>query len=244
MSRWVAGKVIRQTEWAKGLFSLFIEAPVSFEAGQFAQLALEETPSLFRPYSFVNAPDDPLLEFYYSLVPEGRFSSQLAALQSGEPVWISRKGLGRFTLAHVPPASSLWLFATGTGLGVFLALLKTPTLWERFQRVILVHSVSYGEQLSHQAEIQRWATLPSFQWVPVVTRERVPERFHKRIPHLLRQGVLEERIGMPLEAQNAQVMLCGNPEMIAEVSQTLLERGLTLNRGQGGQITIESYWKA
>ncbi len=55
MSSWLEGKVLENRAWTNTLFSLRLEAPkLSFEAGQFARLA--------RPFSFVNAPADPVLD--------------------------------------------------------------------------------------------------------------------------------------------------------------------------------------
>ena len=46
-------------------------------------------------------------------------------------------------MSEVPDGKNLWMFATGTGLGVFISLLKTAEPWERFDNVILVHGVRH-----------------------------------------------------------------------------------------------------
>jgi ferredoxin--NADP+ reductase len=56
-----------------------------------------------------------------------------------------QQAIGYFTLDEIPDGENLWMLATGTALGVFLAILKTSIPWKRFKKVILIHSVRYEE---------------------------------------------------------------------------------------------------
>ncbi len=245
-SRFVAGVVVGQKEWSPTLRSLFINAPVDpFVAGQFTQLAVEEPVHLFRPYSFVNAPQEPTLEFYYSILSGGKLTPQLAHLVPGSAIWVAKRPLGRFILATVQDASVLWLFATGTGLGVFLAMLQTAEPWTRFQKIVLVHSVQKASGLTHSDLIEGWQSQyrSQFHWIPTVTGDK-QALYSQRMTELLQSGELEKRVGVPLAAQTSQTMLCGNPAMVNDLSQLLLLRGLKINHlHQPGHITVENYWK-
>lgn len=249
MSHWVQGQVISQQQWTANLYSIFIEAPMlPFEAGQFTQLSIEphQPHVLFRPYSFANSPDERPLEFYYNVVGNGLFSTRLAQLRQGDPIWINSKSSGFFVLSTVQSASALWLLATGTALGVFLSILKSKTAWERFNDVVLVHSVHAVENLTHQSLLQEIEQRYQgrFHYLPVVTREKVRQIYDERITQGLLNGELERLVQLPLTPESSQVMLCGNPAMIKEATQILLERGLMLNRHKTpGHITIENYWK-
>ena len=252
MSKWVEGKIIKQQQWAKGLFSLWVEAAVApFIPGQFTQLTLEEGGKLFRPYSYVNGPDEALLEFYYTYVEGGKFTPTLAKCQPGERIWVAQRAVGRFVISEVPSSAVLWLFATGTGLGVFLSLLKSQTTWEKFERIVLVHSVRFSDELTHLALIEEWQRqyATRFYWVPIVTRETSATLkggpiYSQRMTDLFKNGVLEKEIALFLTSTTAQVMLCGNPAMVNEMVALLQARGLQMNRvRQPGQITIENYWK-
>ncbi|MBS0286413.1 MAG: ferredoxin--NADP reductase [Proteobacteria bacterium] len=244
--KWLQGKVIGQTEWHPGLFSIFIEAPpISFQAGQFVQLSLNSQEKHFRPYSLLNAPDDPVIEIYYTLVKQGLFTPALASLSTNSPIWVSAKASGRFVLDEVSQSNNLWCFATGTGLGPFLSILKTSEPWQRFKKIILVHSVRYHHELTHQSFIESWQEKypEQFRWCGVVTREQVAHTLNNRIPMLLQTRELENTVACELSLQDA-VMLCGNPSMVSDVTQILLQRGMRLNQAkEKGQITIESYWK-
>lgn len=246
--KWVEGSIRGQKEWAPGLYSLFVEAPIlPFIAGQFIQMSLDSpTHKLFRPYSLVNAPDDSILEFYYTLVNHGELTPALPKLSIGDTVSIAERAHGHFILAEVPDAKILWMIASGTGLGPFLSILKTKEPWSRFEKVVLVHSVRYANELTHQALIEMWQEqyAQQFFWLPVVTRENVKHIQHERITTLLLSGKLEAMTKLTLSIQTSQVMLCGNPGMIDEMVSLLLKKEMTINRfKQKGHITLENYWK-
>ena len=142
-SKWVEGIVVSQRRWSDRLYSIQVDAPVEpFKAGQFGRLALEIGGEMVaRPYSFVNAPHERPLEFYYIRLDDGPLTSRLVTLASGDPIFLAPRASGFLTLSEVPPAEHLWLLSTGTALGPFLSILKTEEPWRRFSRVVLVHAV-------------------------------------------------------------------------------------------------------
>jgi len=95
-------------------------------------------------FSFVNAPQDPVLEFYGITVPEGPLSPRLAALKAGERLYVAGNPAGFLVLSEVPDAQSLWLVSTGTGIAPFLSILRTDATWRRFPHVVLVHAVRHA----------------------------------------------------------------------------------------------------
>ena len=251
MSKWVEGRVAGRRQWSERLFSLQVAAPeVTFVAGQFARLALpapagSKEPMIGRPYSFVNAPDDAPHEFYFNVLPEGPLSPRLAALDRGDPVWLLEKANGFFTMAEVASAASLWCLATGTGLGPYLSILRTGDPWDKFERVVLVHAVRYARDLSYSNEIAQLAAERSgrFTFVPFVSREGHSGALQGRIPAAIHDGRLEARAGMPLTAENAHAMLCGNPEMVRDTQSALEARGMRRHRRrEPGHFTLETYW--
>jgi ferredoxin--NADP+ reductase len=83
----------------------------------------------------------------------------------------------------------------------------------------------------------------AFTYVPVVSREAHPDALPGRIPALIPDGRLESRAGQALTAENAHVMLCGNPAMVDDVQAVLATRGMKRHRRrEPGQITLETYW--
>ena len=184
--RWAEGRVHRLRQWTDKLFSIQLEADIEpFTAGQFTKLGLEIGDELVgRPYSYVNAPHETLLEFYFVTVPEGPLTNKMVELDPGDPIRVMRKPSGFLTLNEVPNSRHLWLLSTGTAIGPFLSILKTDEPWQRFERIMLVHAVRLASELSFPETI---ATLreryPSqFQFIPFVSRENADFAIRARIP--------------------------------------------------------------
>lgn len=251
MSKWVQGAVVGKRRWTDRLHSLQVDAPeVTFVAGQFARLALPAPPGskedmVGRPYSFVNSPDSPPHEFYFIIVPGGPLTPRLAALESGDPVWLLHTANGFFSIGEVPDADALWCLATGTGVGPFLSILRTAQPWEKFGRIVLVHSVRYANELTYGETIAAIAAAHpgAFTYIPMVSREAHPGALAGRIPDAIRDGRLEARAGIPLTAENSHAMLCGNPAMVGDTQKVLEARGMRRHRRrEPGHITVETYW--
>lgn len=248
MSKWLDAQVVEIKQWSERLFSLRLKADFpEFEAGQFTRLALQiDGEEVSRAFSLVNAPDDELLEIYFIEVLEGTLSPRLAALKAGDSVQVANRASGLMTLSQVPDSQQLFLISTGTGIGPFLSMLKTATPWQRFEKVVLVHAVRTHAELTYQELINSFAEAypQQFSYVPFVSRERSDFALFGRIPQAIEDGRLEERAEAKFDPLTSHVMLCGNPDMVAETMDVLMEqRGLTRHsRKQPGNISIEKYW--
>jgi ferredoxin--NADP+ reductase len=251
MSKWVEGKVVGKRQWTEDLFTLQVAAPeVTFVAGQFGRLALPAPPGskedmIGRPYSFVNSPLTQPHEFYFITLPGGPLSPQLAALQPGDPIWLLPRANGFFSVSEIPPADVLWCLSTGTGIGPFLSILRTPDPWQKYKHCVLVHAVRFGNELTYREAIAGIGTAHpgAFTYIPVVSREVWPDALPGRITTLIADGRLEARAGIALSPENSHVMLCGNPQMVEDAQTVLAERGMRRHRRkEPGHITVETYW--
>jgi ferredoxin/flavodoxin---NADP+ reductase len=239
--RWLSGRVIENRHWTDTLFSLRVaDAALSFEAGQFVRIALDINGArVARAFSFVNPPDDPVLEFYGVIVPEGPLSPRLAKLNAGDALYVAPNPAGFLVLSEVPDAETLWLIATGTGLAPFLSLLRTGTPGRRFRNVVLVHAVRYTSELTYREVI---SATPA-RYVTFVSREAASGSLTGRIPGAIADGRLEAAAGLPLTPQTSHVMLCGNPQMLRDATAALIARGMRKHRRRApGHITVESFW--
>lgn len=241
MSKWLEGRVVENRHWTGTAFSLRVEAPrLDFEAGQFVRIALEE--ELARPFSFVNPPHDPVLEFYGIVVPGGPLSPRLARLRAGERLLVASNPAGFLVLSELPQAKTLWLVSTGTGIAPFLSILRTETPWKRFRDVVLVHAVRHAGELVYQELIRKISKEHALRYVTFVSREAHAASLGGRIPSALRDGRLEKAAGLALD-HDAHVMLCGNPDMLKDAQAALAERGLRKHRRRNpGHVTVESFW--
>lgn len=247
MAEWIQGTVTDNIHWTENLYSLKIDAEIDgFTAGQFTSLALDiDGERIARPYSFLSAPDEQPLEFFFYTATGGILSNAMLELESGDSIWLKKQANGFFTLSEVPDSRDLWMFGTGTGIAPFFSILKTEEPWQRFEKVILVHGVRSEADLRYQDLIEdvRDRRGDHFEFKAFVTREDVPGTFRGRIPAAIADGQLEEHCNRQLSPQNSQIMLCGNPDMVKDSVEVLKERGFSKNRRRTpGHITVENYW--
>lgn len=238
--------IIHRQQWNPHLCSLQLKLELlPFEAGQFINLGLEiDGKAVMRPYSLVNAPDAEYHEIFFNRVPDGRLSNMLFQLQPGDQLLSAQKAGGFFTLSHVPAAQHLWLFATGTALGPYLSMLRTPTPWESYERIILVHGVRDRSEMAYGPLLEeiKQQHAHQFNFFYSVTREPQTPHFNFRIPELLKSGELEDSLELTLTPELDQIMLCGNTGMVKASLAALHERGFKQNqRRDPGQVTVEVY---
>ena len=246
-SNWVDAKVIENIHWTDALYSLRVEGDIGdYQAGQFGRLGLMIDDKIIgRPYSFVSAPHEDFYEFYSINVPEGLLSPKLADLKAGDHIYLGKKANGFLILDEIPESEDLWMISTGTGIGPFLSICKTEEPWKRFKRVVLIHAVRHAEELTYRELIDsvKEKHPDQFDYVPFVSREETDFALPGRIPNALKKGQLEDRINLKIENGKSQIMLCGNPDMVKDVRETLEKRGLTKNlRRTPGSISTENYW--
>ncbi len=222
--------------WTPELFSLRTtrDPTFRFASGQFVMLGLEvEGKPLLRAYSIASAHYADDLEFYSIKVPGGPLTSRLMKVRPGDEVLVGRKPTGTLVLDGLRPGRTLYLVGTGTGLAPWLSLARDPEVYERFEKVVITHTVrqvadlSYREFLTHDlpndpdlGEI----VAPRLIYYPTVTRE--PFVTQGRITDLIASGRIFDDIGLPpLDPAHDRLMLCGGPSVLADLKALLLARG-------------------
>lgn len=246
---YIQGAVVGRTDWTKREFSLQIEASIRpFKAGQFISLSLksDEGEWLRRPYSLVNPPDQTPLEVLLISVPEGVLSPKLAALKEGDQIWVSERPSGVMTLDDVAAtARDLWMLSTGTAIGPFLSMLGTAQASERFDNMVLVHAVRTQAELVYRTRIDELCQQygKRLKYVPIVSRETVPQTLQGRIPALIESGALSDAARIDMDPARSFFLLCGNPDMVRDCSETLKQLGYRKHRRrEPGHFSQENYW--
>ncbi|MGH7022295.1 MAG: ferredoxin--NADP reductase [Caulobacteraceae bacterium] len=222
--------------WTPSLFSLRTtrDPGLRFASGQFVMLGLEvEGKPLLRAYSVVSAYYADELEFYSIKVPDGPLTSRLQNIAEGDEVLVGKKPTGTLVLDGLRPGRNLYLLGTGTGLAPFLSLVRDPDVYERFDKVIVTHTVrevadlNYRRFLSHDLPSDPdlgEVIAPKLVYYPTVTRE--PFVTQGRITDLIASGKLFDDIGLPpFDPARDRVMLCGGPSVLADLKVQLLDRG-------------------
>lgn len=247
MDNWITASTIGKRFWTPELVSLKFDAKIApFKAGQFIRVGMDiQGERTGRPYSLVNAPNEHPYEIHFNIVKGGSLSPLLAKLNEGDKFWAYKMSLGFLVLDEVPDVPDLWLIATGTAISPFLSMIKTSSVWRRFDNIVLVHGVRTADELSYNETITRaLGKHPGqFHFIPVVSREVVPGTIHGRIPASINDLQLERHAGLSLDPTRSHVMLCGNSGMISAATTTLAERGMKPHRRHDpGHISTEKYF--
>ena len=244
--------VLTVHHWNESLFTFTTTRGTSlrFESGHFVMVGLEvEGKPLMRAYSIASPHWEEHLEFFSIKVPNGPLTSRLQHLKVGDKVLVGRKPTGTLVLSDLLPGRNVYLFSTGTGLAPFMSIIRDPDLYERFEKVVLVHGVRKVDELAYAELIAE--DLPKHDhlgeqvreqliYYPTVTRE--PFRNQGRLPELIRNGKLCTDIGLPqIDPANDRAMICGGPAMLKDMRAVLDEAGFTISAGigQAGHYVIE-----
>ncbi len=247
MAEWVQGTVVENIHWTENLFSLRIEAEIDhYQAGQFTSLALDiDGERIARPYSHLSAPGQKPLEYFFYTATDGVLSNALVKLQVGDSIWVKKQSNGFFVLDELPEAKELWMLGTGTGVAPFFSILHTDEPWQRFDTIALIYAVRTRADLRYLDLIESLKKEfgDRFRFQAFVSREQVADTINGRIPAAIESGELERAISLDMSLDNSHFMLCGNPDMVTDVTEVLKAREFRKNRRRTpGHITTENYW--
>jgi ferredoxin/flavodoxin---NADP+ reductase len=202
-----------------------------------------------RAYSVASSSlDDHYLEFYISLVRSGALTPRLFALKRGDPVWLSPKVTGMFTMDKVPADQQIVLIATGTGLAPYMSMLRSHLGEQNDSRVLVVHGANHSWDLGYRAELSTMQRLTSrLTYVPIISNpneELVPWNGLTGFIHDFWGGeALVRAWQFAPSPATTHVFLCGNPLMIEAMLKVMGAQGYVEQTSkQPGQIHLEKFW--
>ena len=201
--------------------AIFQVTPSSpFAPGQFVALGLN---NVKRAYSIASTPNDPYYEFLIRRKSNGEFTPKLFDLPVGSSLSISAPS-GRFTLKRAPKGTkNLILVASGTGIAPYLSMIRSGIQ----QKVTVIHGVRYSEDLAYRKYLES----VNIRYLPAISSKGI---------HV--QDIFEN---INTTTQDTELFLCGNPNMIEEMTRLASKQGFILfkkkNKDVPGQIHIERY---
>jgi ferredoxin--NADP+ reductase len=230
----VVTKIIHWTDW---LFSFRVTRPKNFrfQSGEFVMIGLSRNNGkpLLRAYSIASPSWDDELEFYSIIIPDGPLTSQLQHISIGDNLILNPKATGTLVLDSLRPGKRLFLFASGTGIAPFISLIKDPEIYEKFEKIILLHTcrgvkdLNYGKNIIETIDkdplIGEYAE--KLLYYPTVTREE----FHTkgRITELLKSEKIFQDLHLaPISRDTDRAMICGSMGLNKDIKEFLEVSGL------------------
>ena len=233
--------VIEVHHWSDKLFTIkTTRSPgLRFRNGEFAMMGMEvDGKPLMRAYSMASSNYEDYLEFYSIKVQDGPLTSRLQHVKVGDKLLVSKKPTGTLLWDRLRPGKRLYLLGTGTGLAPYLSIIKSPDVYDNFEKVILVHGCRYVNELTYQRLIEHElrdneyfgdSVKDKLIYYPAVTREKYKN--FGRLSTLLESGQLMKDINMPaLNVDDDRFMLCGGPGMLKSLSGILDNMGFQETR--------------
>jgi ferredoxin--NADP+ reductase len=251
MSAFNSETVLSVHHWTDRLFSFKTtrDPGFRFQNGQFIMIGLEvDGKPLVRAYSIVSANYEDHLEFLSIKVPDGPLTSRLQHIKVGDKVLVGKKPTGTLVLDNLVDGRNLYLLGTGTGLAPFMSIIRDPETYGRYEKVVLVHGTRLVSELAYQDyilsdlphdEFLGELVIEKLLYYPTVTRE--PFKTAGRIPALMESGQMFDDLDLaPLDHEHDRVMICGSPQMLADLKALCEARGFAEgNTGEPGEYVIE-----
>jgi ferredoxin--NADP+ reductase len=220
------------------LFAFRVTRPRSlrFRSGEFVMIGLmgETGKPLLRAYSIASPSWDDELEFYSIKVQDGPLTSRLQHVRPGDQVILRPKPVGTLVHDALLPGKRLWLLATGTGFAPFASLLRDPETWEKYEEVVVTHTVREAAELAYGQEVVEGLkgdeligemAEGKLRYYPTTTREASPKT--GRITHLIESGEVFRDLGLPpLDPAVDRAMVCGSLAFNLDIKALLEKAGL------------------
>jgi ferredoxin-NADP reductase len=243
-SRFYNAKLIRREDLTDALAIFWVRfdgEPLSFEPGQYLTIGVESNDKLIqRPYSVASSPLDAAdgYEYYVRLVEGGMFTPLLWRLQPGHPM-SQRPPKGKFVLEPDDDRTHVFI-SSGTGIAPFISMMETLRRQGAPRNAVVLHGVSYVSDLGYRDLLEGWLESGEYplRYIPTVSRPAAPEN----AGWTGRTGRVESIVAdvydeLALDVTNSIAYICGNPDMINTVDETLVGRGFP-----EPQIRKELYW--
>ncbi|MBF91382.1 MAG: ferredoxin--NADP(+) reductase [Rickettsiales bacterium] len=246
-------KVIDVHHWTDKTFSFKTTRDMSFrfKNGEFAMIGLEiEGRPLLRAYSVVSPNHENHLEFLSIKVPNGPLTSRLQYIKNDDEILINSKPTGTLVCDYLLPGRNLFLLSTGTGLAPFMSIVRDPETYEKFDKIILTHTVRNPKELAYEDmlkklnsdEIYSEVTKGKFVYFNTVTRDKWPRT--GRITKWIRENKLWNEVGVDrFDPKQDRVMICGSEDMTNELKSMFeklgSEEGST--KVQGGFVIEKAF---
>lgn len=201
--------VISNTEISHNVFLLSFKRDFAFKAGQVLGIAMSQNDDA-RLYSIASGENDENIEILYNIKPGGKLTPSLAALKSGDTLWITVP-FGSYLGAAEP---AYWIGA-GTGIAPFVSMHRS--------------GLGGNKTLIHGSR-----NLDSFYFSDTLMSD-FGSRYVRCCSQQEGEGVFSGRVTQYLETltdlpDDQKYYLCGGAEMVVECREILLSKGVPFSK--------------
>ena len=241
-------KVTEVRHWCDKTFSFKTtrDPGFKFSNGEFTMMGMTiDGKPKTRAYSMASANHESHVEWLSIKLDDGPLTSKLQHIKVGDEILINSKSTGTLVIHYLKPGRNLYLISTGTGLAPFMSIIKDPETYERFENVVLSHTVQYEQELAYHHELnwfnEVWkeVTKGRFSYFNTLTQQQWPRK--GRITEWLKNGMLfASTRGQSLDLTQDRFMICGSQGLNTDIMNWLEEQGAQEgNTSEPGDFVVE-----
>ena len=217
-----------------------------FKNGEFAMIGIEhEGKKLMRAYSFVSANYEDHLEFLSIKLKDGLLTSKLQNIEVGDEILVRDKSTGTLVIDDLLPGRNLYLISTGTGLAPFMSIIKDPKTYDRFDKVVLTHTVQYPQELAYRSDLEsfnvKYEKVTQGRFLYFNTLTKAQWRHEGRITNWIKNEKLTSEIGYEIiDAKSDRFMVCGSTALNSDLIEYFESMGMLKgNTKTPGEFLVE-----
>lgn len=197
--------VLENKAIAPGVFVLKYKKVKSFTAGQYIGLTtdLSVTPRL---YTIASGENDEVIQVLYNLKDDGWLTPRLSEIKPGSELYVTNPD-GDF----IDDESPAWWIASGTGIAPYSAMLRSGL----HKNKTLIHGGRYNHSFYFENE---FIPILKNNYIRCCSQDRGEGLYHGRLTRYL-----QDVENLPTDCR---YFLCGSPEMVVEVRDLLIKRGV------------------
>ena len=200
------------------IFTLELDKEITFRAGQFLTLIVEENGKRFTaPYSIASSPKEKKqIQFAIKLVNAGNVTSRLWKKMEGDELNLMGPS-GGFGIKN-NDKDNLIFIGTGTGIAPLKSTIKSLLEENTKKSLTLIFGERFENQILFEKELQELENkYKNFKFIRVISKPSEN--------YVGKKGHVQENLG-DLEIGNSEAYLCGMSEMVEECKEKLIKNGM------------------
>ncbi len=200
------------------IFTLELDKEITFRAGQFLTLIVEENGKRFTaPYSIASSPKEKKqIQFAIKLVNAGNVTSRLWKKMEGDELNLMGPS-GGFGIKN-NDKDNLIFIGTGTGIAPLKSMIKSLLEENTKKSLTLIFGERFENQILFEKELQELENkYKNFKFIRVISKPSEN--------YVGKKGHVQENLG-DLEIGNSEAYLCGMSEMVEECKEKLIKMGM------------------
>jgi ferredoxin-NADP reductase len=214
-------KIISKKYLSPDTVSLEISKPENFTyiPGQFIRIKVADTKeNILRSYSLSSLPEEDSLKLCIKLVPDGLASNYIKNIKEGEEIKFE-KAQGYFNY-KTNEKENIYFIATGVGISPIFPIIKDELQNKNNQKNFkLLFGLRTKKDIFWQKELEELENkYKNFSFEIILSQEKNPDFKNGHVNDFLDN----------IDFNNSDFYVCGNPNMILEISKILLEKKVNI----------------